>query len=269
MAKRRAAGTGVAGAVWLTEPGAAIGGGRIALLEKIGELGSISKAARAVGISYRTAWTAVDGINNLFERPLVSRSAGGRGGGGTALTDEGRDVVRRYRIVEREHGRFLASLSGAAGDRGAFERLLRRLAMRVSARNVFLGQVAKVRRGAVNAEVDLSLRGGDAIVAVVTNASVDDLGLAPGREAYAIVKASSVLLGTDLHASRISARNVLCGTVSRIVEGPVNAEVSVSLAGGNVLTAVVTEESVRRLRLSVGGHACAAVKASSVILGVA
>ncbi len=87
-------------------------------------------------------------------------------------------------------------------------------------------------------------------------------------EAYAFFKASAVILGKDLHNAKVSARNLLCGTVSRVVHGPVNAEVSVSLEGGSVLTAIVTEESAKTLKLEIGDHVCALVKASSVILGL-
>ena len=66
------------------------GGNQIVLLEKIYELGFITKAAKAVGISYKTAWDTVNTINNLAEQPLVDRPTGGKGGGGTSLTAEGK-----------------------------------------------------------------------------------------------------------------------------------------------------------------------------------
>ena len=83
--------TGVSGRLWiLRRQSEFLGGDRIALLEKIDELGSITKAAKAVGISYKNAWDTVNLINNLAEKPLVNRSAGGKGGGGTSLTAEGK-----------------------------------------------------------------------------------------------------------------------------------------------------------------------------------
>lgn len=257
------------GAVWLRKAGsAALGDDRLRLLEKIGECGSIAKAARAVGISYRTAWTAVDAVNNLADGPLVVRSTGGRGGGGTHLTGEGRDLVRKYRILREEHRRFLDMLGKRLGGEEVLSPLIRRIAMRVSARNLFRGTVASVRKGAVNSEVHLLLPGGDVVVSIITNESVEDLALAKGKEAYAVVKASSVLLGKDLHKGRMSARNLLCGKVDRVVEGAVNTEVTVRLTGGNVLTSIVTRESASRLGMKAGTHACAAFKASSVILGI-
>ena len=103
---------------------------------------------------------------------------------------------------------------------------------------------------------------------MVTNGAINNLRLKTASEAYAIVKASSVIIGTDLHDSKISARNVFCGTIAKIVEGPVNAEVDVEIGGGNTVSAVITHGSSKRLELKVGGHACTLFKASSVIVGI-
>ena len=245
-----------------------VGGNRIDLLEAIDRCGSISGAARAVGISYKTAWDAVDAMNNAAEKPLVLRAVGGVGGGGTMLTEEGKETVLLYRVLQGEHQRFIERLEGRLGDVGRLYSLLRRVAMRISARNVFLGKVKEVRKGAVSTEVTIEMKGGETLCSVITNESAKVMGLAPGMEAYAFFKASSVIVGKDLHNAKVSARNVLCGKVSRVVHGPVNAEVTVDLPGGTVLTAIVTEGSANRLLLANGDHVCALVKASSVILGI-
>jgi molybdate transport system regulatory protein len=260
----------VSGDIWLRKADEVyLGRNRIALLEKIDEHGSITKAARAAGISYKTAWEAVNALNNLSDKPLVRRTAGGRGGGGTLLTEEGKDVIRRYRILHEEHQRFLATLSEKIGDAETLYRFLRRIAVKVSARNTFLGNVIGIKKGPVSAEVTMALKGGDRVVAIVTRESVDNLGLKKGKEAWAIIKASSVILGKGLHDVRISARNILCGTVVKLVEGPVNEDVTVQLAGGNTLTSVITRDSARKLSLAEGDPVCAVIKASSVMLGVA
>jgi molybdopterin-binding protein len=69
--------------------------------------------------------------------------------------------------------------------------------MKLSARNILKGKVAKIVRGAVNAEVTIKLIGGEQIVSIITNASVDSLSLKEGLEAYAVIKASSVLIAVD------------------------------------------------------------------------
>ena len=140
--------------------------------------------------------------------------------------------------------------------------------MKISARNVLAGTITGITKGVVNAEITLSLKAGTPVVAVITNGAVENLGLAVGMPACAIIKASSVIVGTDLHDAKVSARNVFCGTVEKIVQGPVSTEVDIDVGGGNALSAVITHESGERLGLEVGGHACALVKASSVIVGV-
>ena len=245
-----------------------LGGDRINLLEKIDELGSITKAAKAVGISYKTAWDTINMINNLAEKPLVDRLTGGKGGGGTSLTAEGKKVIDQFKTIQEEHRKFLDNLEDRLGDTDSLYKFLRRISMKVSARNTFAGTVTNITKGAVNAEVTLSLKGGVPLTAVVTNGAIDNLGLKTGAEAYAIIKASSVIIGTDLHDAKVSARNIFCGTIAKIIEGPVNTEVDVEIGGGNTVSAVITHESSKRLELKVGGHACALFKASSVIIGV-
>ncbi len=78
----------------------ALGPGKVDLLEAIAETGSISAAARAMGMSYRRAWLLVDTMNRCFHGDLVTRATGGRGGGGTKVTPMGLDVLRRYREME-------------------------------------------------------------------------------------------------------------------------------------------------------------------------
>jgi molybdopterin-binding protein len=69
--------------------------------------------------------------------------------------------------------------------------------MRISARNVLKGKIKKIVRGAVNAEVTLELPGGIEVVSIITNNSVDSLGLKEGKDSYAVIKASSVMVAVD------------------------------------------------------------------------
>lgn len=140
--------------------------------------------------------------------------------------------------------------------------------MKLSARNVLKGTVTSVKKGAVNAEVVLNLKGGPAIAAIITNSSVDSLALKEGGEACAIIKASNIIVGTNIHDANISARNIICGTVTKVLEGPVSAEIGVDIGAGNTLTAVITEASAKSLDLKAGSHACLIIKASGIILGV-
>ena len=79
-----------------------IGPGKIQLLEKIREFGSISAAGRAMDMSYKRAWDLVDEINRICRQPAVERQTGGKNGGGAALTPFGQSLVARYRKIERD-----------------------------------------------------------------------------------------------------------------------------------------------------------------------
>jgi len=140
--------------------------------------------------------------------------------------------------------------------------------MRTSARNHFTGSVTEVKTGAVNDEITLRTQNGLDIVAVITHGSASSLGLAAGKPAFALVKASSVIVMVDVDSSKVSARNCIAGAVASVTKGAVNSEVVISAAGGAQIAAIVTNESVERLGLVSGKAAAAIFKASSVIVGV-
>lgn len=140
--------------------------------------------------------------------------------------------------------------------------------MKTSARNHFDGTVSQLTTGAVNDEVEISTAGGVKIVAIITHESAAGLGLAVGKPAFALIKASSVIVVADEGGARFSTRNRLAGTVARVQPGAVNTEVVIDLPGGASVAAIVTQESADRLGLAVGQPATALFKASSVIVGV-
>ncbi|UTA53078.1 TOBE domain-containing protein [Lysobacter soli] len=238
------------------------------LLTAIGSEASIAAAARSVGLSYKAAWDAVDAMNNLADAPLVERVVGGKGGGGTRLTPDGERLVATWREVEAQNARFVEMLNERIAHAGRDLDIIGRFAMLTSARNHLAGRIARITRGAVNDEVELELGGGGRIVAIVTHESTANMGLAIDTKAIALVKASSVIVGTDLEGVKLSTRNQLAGTVARIDRGAVNTEVVIDVDGGNSIAAIVTNASAERLALAEGKPATALFKASSVILAV-
>jgi len=147
--------------------------------------------------------------------------------------------------------------------------LTTRIAMKTSARNQFAGTASAVKSGAINDEIELQVEGGLHVVATVTHESREALGLEPGAKAFALVKASSVILMTDASGVRLSARNQFAGTVAHVTPGAVNTEVVVDLPGGGSVAAIITNESAKSLGLTKGAAVTAVFKASSAIVGVA
>ena len=140
--------------------------------------------------------------------------------------------------------------------------------MKISARNVFEGSITALVDGKVNAEVEITTPGGDRIVAVVTEDSVQSLGLIVGKPAMALVKAPWVIVVTDDSGVKLSARNQLAGTVQHIEKGTINSEIAIKLVGGTLVYAVITNEAVMELGLKPGVPASALIKASHVVIGV-
>ncbi|MFT3931136.1 MAG: TOBE domain-containing protein [Spongiibacteraceae bacterium] len=254
--------------IWLNrQQQSYLGDRRVELLEQIAATGSISQAARKIGMSYKSAWDAVDAMNNLSDQPLVTRSVGGTNGGGTEITKFGRSLIATYRYLQDEYENLLQRVSASFGNFDDLQQLMRVLAMKTSARNQLRGKVKSIKKGAVNGDVILDLGDGLEIFANITNESIDELQLAYGKDAIAIIKSSFVILSPDKNV-RISARNRLVGTVVKTIAGAVNSEVKVELPGGRILTAVITNESMQEFGFVPGSECCALVKASHVIIAV-
>lgn len=115
--------------------------------------------------------------------------------------------------------------------------------------------------------MDVTIGGDDKIVAIITNGSVQRLGLAIGKPVIALIKASSVLVMTDNSGITLSARNVLAGKVTKLINGPVSSEVAITLPSGATVYATITHDAVSELGIKEGMNASAVFKASSVILG--
>ena len=237
-----------------------------ALLQALQDTGSINKAARTAGLSYKGAWLLLEAACNLANAPLLHTATGGAGGGGTQLTNAARELLAAWHSLQSEHHAFLQQQEARLAQLPALQGLLRRMSMKTSARNQFAGTVSGVQLGPVSAQVGILLKSGDEITATMTSAAAKRLKLKKGKEALALVKASAIVLVTDFAGWQLSARNQLAGTVSRIERGAVSSLVVVTLPGGAAITASVTNEGVEALALKVGVPATAVFKAYSVLV---
>lgn len=259
----------VSGSLWLHRGNSSLGGqARIALLEHIASQGSITAAAKAAGMSYKAAWDAVDAMNQLAGEPLVERSTGGRGGGGTRLTARGAKLVAAFRAVEAAQQQFLARV---ANDLEHFDEqwpVISRLGLQTSARNQLHGTITAIRHCGVNDEVTLTLPGGEAITASLTHHSTQTLGLAIGGQAFALIKAPWIDVARGADLAGLPTANRLSGTVDAITDDSGQAEVILALPGGSRLAAVMPQETLTARGLTAGIGATAAFSAASVIIGV-
>lgn len=240
-----------------------------ALLSALQSTGSINRAARTAGLSYKGAWLALEAASNLAHQSLWHTRTGGARGGGTELTDAGRALLQAWAALQAAHQQFLSEQEQLLAGHPALAGLLRRMSMKTSARNQFVGRVTALRKGPLSVQASMEIAGGIPITASVTREACDELGLKKGVEAIALVKASAIVLVTDFAGYRLSARNQIAGTVSRIERGAVSSLVVLTLPGGATLSATITQDALQVLGLKLGADATAVFKASVVMLAVA
>lgn len=220
---------------------------RIAVLRQIGATGSISQAARVVGISYKAAWQAVDTLTTLAGAPLVERAVGGAGGGGAVLTPAAHELLGAADAILQARGAVLAQWQGAVGTLpiGA---ALARMAVRTSMRNQLpcvvqeldlqggLARVVMSIDAAQDAKTALGPNASGAgtqaqLSARITRESAELLGLAPGVPVLAMCKATAVRVtraGQDAQESTAGSV-ALAAKATRVVRGSLGDEVAAQL----------------------------------------
>jgi molybdate transport system regulatory protein len=154
-----------------------------ALLRGISETGSITKAAKFAGLSYRSAWDRVEKMQDKVGRRLVESKTGGKKGGGAALTDEGKLLLREFRKTRK-------LIFNVLDDKEAWEDV----GYKLSARNKLRAKVVEVKQGAVTSQVKMRLVSANTLTSIITNEAVEDLALEEVDEVEAIVKSTDVLV---------------------------------------------------------------------------
>ena len=237
---------------------------RIALLGHIAEQGSITRAAKSAGLSYKAAWDAIDELNNLAQKPLVVRAVGGRGGGGATLSEEGQRVLRLYQRLQALQTQVLeAAADSHSGDLD----LLNRLMLRTSARNQLLGRITHITRQGHNDLIRLELAGELPLDARITHESTRRLELEIGTDVVALIKAGALNVLPHEHALT-DDQNALFGVVEEVIsadEAP--CEIRIGLAGGQTLCALAPSGPLIREHLLRGNNVQVQFAPGSVLLG--
>lgn len=235
---------------------------RIVLLAHIAEQGSITRAAKSAGLSYKAAWDAIDELNNLAQKPLVERSVGGKGGGGAKLTAEGERVLRLYQRLQV----LQAQVLGSDEDASDFN-LLGRLMLRTSARNQLHGQVIAIESHGRNDMIRLQLSGALSLSAQITHDSTLRLELETGVEVVALIKAGWLEL-LALGQVATPGHNCMSGVIETILDaddGP--SEVRITLPNGQVLCALAQPAALKALKAAEGQPIQVQFSPSNVLLG--
>jgi molybdate transport system regulatory protein len=272
----------------------------IGLLRAIDQNGSLNQAAKQVGLSYKGAWQIIERANNGAPKTLVATATGGSKGGGTCLTEAGRSLLALFTRLEQQHRQFLDQLNRNLADDPDTVLLLQRLVVKTSASNQLFGSITSIQAGAVNAEITVKLKGGGQVITTITQTSFNDLGLKVGYDAVLLINSTDITLAIDPGSTRFpatapcvalgnrsmrcsispirgvvppasmqsSARNRLSGSVIRVQQDEVNAEVIILLPGGETLVAMITQQSAKSLVLMPGISVWAMFKTNAPVLGV-
>lgn len=213
---------------------------RISLLKQIAQTGSISQGAKNAGISYKSAWDAINEMNQLSEQSLVDRATGGKGGGGAVLTRYGQRLIQLYDLLAQIQQKAFDVLSD--DDALPLDSLLAaisRFSLQTSARNQWFGTITQRDHQQVQQHVDILLADGTTRLKVaITAQSGERLGLDEGKEVLVLLKAPWVNVTRD-PAVAAQADNQLACRISHIQRGKEQCEVLMALPDGQTLCATL------------------------------
>lgn len=213
---------------------------RIALLKQIEQTGSISQGAKNAGISYKSAWDAINEMNQLSEHTLVDRATGGKGGGGAMVTRYGHRLIELYDLLGQIQQKAFDVLSDDdALPLNSLLAAISRFSLQTSARNQWFGTITALDHQQVQQHVDVLLADGETLVKVaITSQSVKRLSLEQGKEVLVLLKAPWVGITLDNTLAK-RADNQFHGRISHIERGETQCEVLMTLPDGQQLCATV------------------------------
>ncbi len=254
------------GRFWLTKEGQSfLGSGRIELLERIDATGSINAAAKEMKMSYKAAWERINGMNALADQPLIERTTGGKGGGGTKLTPYARELIATFHRLNELHRQFIDRFSEAGDDPERLARILSRTFLTTSARNQLPATLRSITESGLSGTLTLALAGDGTLRSTITLTSVRNMGLQVGCDLYAIIKSSdiSILPSPPAHETTL---NVLQGKIESIEAGDENDEIILKVNGQFELVATLGKNDSASLR--PGMDAYAVISPKHIIIGL-
>jgi len=236
---------------------------RIELLKRVQQTGSISQGAKLAGISYKSAWDAINEMNQMADETLVERATGGKGGGGAALTRYGERLIQLFQLMEQIQQKAFDALQQDTLPLDSLLAAIARFSLQTSARNQLFGTVVSNDAQQVVQHLLIQLADGVTQLNVaLTQRSADRLQLAAGKEVLVLIKAPWIRISRDAAQDD----NQLAATVSAIEPGEQMSEVLMKLASGETLCATLSNDQLQQLRLQPGDAVIASFNAEHAIV---
>lgn len=239
---------------------------RISLLKQIKATGSISQGAKLAGISYKSAWDAINEMNQLADDILVDRATGGKGGGGTTLTHYGERLLQLYDLLAQIQQKAFDVLKEDTLPLDSLLAAISRFSLQTSARNQFFGTLIARDHNQVQQHVQVLLADNKTIInAALTEQSANRLRLTEGKEVLALIKAPWIKL-TKQPIKNSEFDNQLAGKITALERGQENSEVIVTLLGGESLCSTLSNQEVDSQQLQLNDNVTALFNADQVII---
>lgn len=236
---------------------------RIELLKRVQETGSISQGAKLAGISYKSAWDAINDMNQMADQTLVDRATGGKGGGGAQLTRYGERLIQLFHLMEQIQQKAFDALQNDSLPLDSLLAAIARFSLQTSARNQLFGTVLARDHHQVQQHIEVQLVDGVTRLQVaITERSAERLQLDSGKEVLVLIKAPWIQVSRDA----VNSDNQLQVTISAIEPGEQVSEVLMTLPSGETLCATMNNAQVQQQNLQPGDSVTASFNAEHAII---
>ena len=232
---------------------------KVTLLENVRDYGSITKAAKALGITYKTAWNWIEKMNALSPSSLVQKVSGGKDGGGTIITVYAKELIRLYHEVNALHQKHLEALQDS------FSHIEDDIMQKTFSFSGLNAEIVEVQAQDKNVELTLKLKCGLNIIAYSSLQFIEINAIKVGAEVIALVESDAVSL-SKVDKKEISSRNRLqAKIVDTVFEGK-DVLLTLMLSENENLTSRITLKSFEDLGLEKEETVMAMFKAYNVTL---
>lgn len=236
---------------------------RIELLKRVQQTGSISQGAKLAGISYKSAWDAINEMNQLADETLVERATGGKGGGGASLTRYGERLIQLFQLMEQIQQKAFDALQQDSLPLDSLLAAIARFSLQTSARNQLFGTVIANDAQQVVQHLTVLLADGKTQLSVaLTQRSAQRLQLAEGKEVLLLIKAPWIRVNHQPGEED----NQLVAQISAIEPGEQVSEILMTLASGETLCATLPNAEVQQQNFQPGDPVTASFNAEHAIV---
>lgn len=245
------------GNLWVNKDDKAfIGKGRVELLKNIQIHGSISKAAKQMKMSYKAAWDSVDIMNNLSREPLVTKVAGGKGGGGTVITTYAKEIIKAYDELTQLHKNYLSTLNNYFND------LVLDLKNEEPVFSKLEGKITNLISKNKNYEIEITLNSNQKLITIENKEFVENRELNINNQVNLLIESSAIVITKQAPAS--SARNCLEGKVCDIFDDEINTFLTIECGKKDLISAKITNSSYKNLDIKKDDKVFAIFKAYNI-----